>query len=690
MFFHLPLILSIAGLVALGLRVSAQSIPADPLQSVDGGSLQAMIEEMDPILPLAPPPSLRTVPVPVMADLLSLVQDRRAAVQLGKALFWDMQVGSDGRTSCATCHHHAGADSRVKGGLHAGVDGVLTTRENTGVDLLTTLVGTDDVRGSAGVRPMTSQGNRIVPTSGHGSQRQTTGRHSPSVINSIFYVRNFWDGRANEVFNGRSQWGARDAETSTYWNDAGDKLGLRRIWLTNASLASQAVGPVLSSVEMSHAGRSWPQVGRRLLDAVPMVQQRVNPTDSVLGPLTLGVNQQARPTGLSVSYRELVRRAFRPELWNHPRRISVDGQAHGHGSDTPAITGEWDHFELNFSLYFGVSVLLYEATLVSEETPFDRYMDGDEAALTAEQERGMKVFYGKGNCAGCHAGPEFSVATMSSLIRGMESREAARKPSWFVALMQAQENPAPDVDMEVEQVVERELAGTGKVTFYDSGFYNIGVVPSVQDLGVGASDLWGNPLSYTQQYISWLHGGPSQDRFNIAPRYFAFPLSINPSIYPHMSATAAASLPVGVAGAFKVPTLRNIELTGPYFHNGQVASLEEVVAFYNMGGNRTPSQESTLHVDIRPLGLTTVEQAELVAFLKALTDERVRYERAPFDHPSLLLPVDQVRDETGAVASTSRRGMSRDIIRILPSVGAAGASSPLTSYASRVMTGSTR
>jgi hypothetical protein len=89
MFFHLPLILSIAGLVALGLRVSAQSIPADPLQSVDGGSLQAMIEEMDPILPLAPPPSLRTVPVPVMADLLSLVQDRRAAVQLGKALFWD-------------------------------------------------------------------------------------------------------------------------------------------------------------------------------------------------------------------------------------------------------------------------------------------------------------------------------------------------------------------------------------------------------------------------------------------------------------------------------------------------------------------------------------------------------------------------------------------------------------------------
>ena len=248
----------------------------------------------------------------------------------------------------------------------------------------------------------------------------------------------------------------------------------------------------------------------------------------------------------------------------------------------------------------------------------------------------------------------------------------------------------PDVDMEVEQVVERELAGTGKVTFYDSGFYNIGVVPSANDGGVGGTDPWGNPLSYTRQYISWLHGGPSPDRFTIAPRYFTFALSINPSIYPHMSPASAAALPVGVNGAFKVPSLRNVELTGPYFHNGQVASLEEVVAFYNMGGNRTPSQESTLHVDIRPLGLTSVEEAELVAFLKALTDERVRYERAPFDHPSLLLPVDQVRDETGAVAATSRRGLSRDVIRILPSVGAAGASSPLTSYASRVMTGSAR
>ena len=118
---------------------------------------------------------------------------------------------------------------------------------------------------------------------------------------------------------------------------------------------------------------------------------------------------------------------------------------------------------------FGVSVLLYEATLVSDQTPFDRYMDGDDRALTTEQERGMKVFYGKGNCAGCHAGPEFSVASTSSLNRGMGPREAARKQDWLGALRTAQGNPAPDLDSEGGQGGGRVVAGTGKGTVAESG-----------------------------------------------------------------------------------------------------------------------------------------------------------------------------------------------------------------------------
>jgi cytochrome c peroxidase len=41
------------------------------------------------------------------------VRDRQAAVRLGKALFWDAKVGSDGSTACASCHAHAGADDRA-------------------------------------------------------------------------------------------------------------------------------------------------------------------------------------------------------------------------------------------------------------------------------------------------------------------------------------------------------------------------------------------------------------------------------------------------------------------------------------------------------------------------------------------------------------------------------------------------
>src|SRR5438309_7814399 len=45
------------------------------------------------------------------------VQDQNALVLLGKALFWDMQAGSDGRTACASCHFHAGADHRTQNQL---------------------------------------------------------------------------------------------------------------------------------------------------------------------------------------------------------------------------------------------------------------------------------------------------------------------------------------------------------------------------------------------------------------------------------------------------------------------------------------------------------------------------------------------------------------------------------------------
>lgn len=68
--------------------------------------------------------------------------------------------------------------------------------------------------------------------------------------------------------------------------------------------------------------------------------------------------------------------------------------------------------------------------------------------------------------------------------------------------------------------------------------------------------------------------------------------------------------------AFKTPSLRNVGITYPYMHDGQFQSLDEVLAFYNKGGENIPRKSEL----IKPLGLNTEEIAQLKAFLLTLTD----------------------------------------------------------------------
>src|SRR4029450_12282915 len=63
------------------------------------------------------PASLKSVSVPKPSNLSRYVRDERALVVLGKALFWDMQLSSDSRVACASCHFHAGADHRLHNAL---------------------------------------------------------------------------------------------------------------------------------------------------------------------------------------------------------------------------------------------------------------------------------------------------------------------------------------------------------------------------------------------------------------------------------------------------------------------------------------------------------------------------------------------------------------------------------------------
>ena len=86
-------------------------------------------------------------------------------------------------------------------------------------------------------------------------------------------------------------------------------------------------------------------------------------------------------------------------------------------------------------------------------------------------------------------------------------------------------------------------------------------------------------------------------------------------------------------GQFKVPSLRNVELRSPFMHNGRFNTLEEVVEFYNRGGD---FNEPNKDPNVRLRNLNPGQKSDLVAFLKRpLTDPRVGAELAPFDRPTL-------------------------------------------------------
>jgi cytochrome c peroxidase len=67
-------------------------------------------------------------------------------------------------------------------------------------------------------------------------------------------------------------------------------------------------------------------------------------------------------------------------------------------------------------------------------------------------------------------------------------------------------------------------------------------------------------------------------------------------------------------GAFKTPTLREVARTSPYMHDGSISSLEDVVDYYDRGGNKN----ATLDPELRPLALTILEKERLIAFLREL------------------------------------------------------------------------
>ena len=653
------------------------------------GALSQTDDEEEPL----PVTSLKreTVPGPAAGELDDYIRDRKVALQLGKALFWDRRVGSDNQVACATCHFHAGADARTRNQINPGTlgkdftfqlgppnhtlslkDFPLTRFANLD-DPATRHADVNDVVGSQGVHTRrfvatdeSGQPDRCTDVSdavNHGGSgfnlggvntRRVEPRNTPSVINAVFNLRNFWDGRASSIVNGVDHFGPRNAEALLSRYD-GRTLSQVRIALPLSALGSLSSGPPLSADEMSCAQRSFAKLGSKLANVVPLSLQTIDGSDSVLGPLAY-----SRKT-----YYDLVRAAFQPAWWSGDQRVipgnpgstANPGYGAGYGyvrpgngrglakglqrrvgnMDLPARAAQPDtvvnepgsQYENNFALFFGLAVQMYLRTLVSDDAPLDRYLEGRKSALTAQQLRGLALFNGKANCLQCHDGPLLSAGSLQSI------RNEVR--------------------------LDKRPGANGTVFRYDHGFFNTGVRPTRDDPGVGGVDPFGNPLSDTRLSQRGLTRLLGRD-FDAA----------NETPVPADALTA-------VDGAFKVPGLRNVELTGPYFHNGGKATLMQVVDFYSRGGDFAKDNGAVVDPRLQRLGLTEAEKQDLVAFLLALTDERVRYQRAPFDHPSLCLPNGHAGDERAvkAVPGTQR---AADTQQCVPAVGAAGSRSPLRPF----------
>jgi len=601
------------------------------------------------------PPSLKTISVPEPSNLADFIRDKAAAILLGKALFWDMQVGSDGKTACATCHFNAGSDSRSKNQISPGLNN-RNVKGEVEPDLYfdfgpnrqlsaqdfpfrrlsdpnnrasNPLFDSNDVVSSQGVIAFrfidalpgvpTDVMQKIADTLGfrigETNVRRVAPRHAPSIINAIFNYRNLQDGRAQNAFNGINNWGVRDPDAFVYRSKGPHHLEPVRILLDNASLASQAVAAPLSNLEMSAVGRTMPMLGRKLLASRPLAQQQVHPHDSVLGKLS-----RKHFPGLRISrYAQLVRKAFHPQWWHSNRKIRVQtGNRNTHitnRSDWDAREGKelYTLMEYNFSLYFGLAIQSYLATLVADDSPYDRFMNGDVAAISAAAIRGVDVFRSqqRGRCINCHEGAELTGASVSRVTTS-------------------------PIRIRNEQAQDR-------------GFNNIGVRPTHEDIGLGRLDPWGVPLSMVRQLPE-------------AP-----------------ICTDGNPCPVVTDGFFKVPGLRNIELTAPYFHNGGALTLRDVIDFYSRGGDfpRLEQLDGSEIVHLNILDQNEQEKADLEAWLVSLTDDRVRYRQAPFDHPQLFIPNGHRGDEY--FVEQDAQGMAIDDIIEIPAVGRNGGE-PLSGF----------
>jgi cytochrome c peroxidase len=184
------------------------------------------------------------------------------------------------------------------------------------------------------------------------------------------------------------------------------------------------------------------------------------------------------------------------------------------------------------------AISAFERTLVSGDSPFDRFVAGDREAMSEAAKRGMLLFRTKGRCN-------------------------------------------HNINQSFPFMTDQNFRNTG-IAANHTAFDSITGKASAMTQADSSTSLL--------RSLSSQEGGSELGRFVFTGN----------------------SLDIG---AFRTPSLRNVELTGPYFHDGSAATLAEVVRYYVKGGNEHPLRDWELNA----LSLTQNEQGDLVEFLKSLT-----------------------------------------------------------------------
>jgi cytochrome c peroxidase len=199
---------------------------------------------------------------------------------------------------------------------------------------------------------------------------------------------------------------------------------------------------------------------------------------------------------------------------------------------------------------FAKAVAAFERTLISGDSPFDRYLAGDLNAISETARNGMILFRTKARCGVCH-------------------------------------------------VFNQNFAAFATSPFFTDGNYrNTGVAANFGGFNALARQAMAATRDQSGKAIAAM---TNHERAAELGRFV----------------TTGNTLDIG---AFRTPSLRNVDLTAPYFHDGSAATLADVVRFYVKGGNENPNRDWQLE----PVALTELEQRELIEFLKALTSDDAR------------------------------------------------------------------